>query len=95
MVRIKAPGEASEELPPYLNQEGRAVISELPGLWMRGSSPASLSPRAWRCLKSVRVSVGEARAADPKIEPPPPLLASCRSPWNVTGAQGLDSRPVG
>lgn len=36
------------------------------------------APRAWQCLKTVRVSVGRLETADPEIEPPSPPLAW---PW--------------
>lgn len=77
MVRIKAPGRIRRAAS--ISEPGRAGSGQ-PNcleLWMRGSSPASLSPRAWQCLKSVRVSVGEARDRRLQNRASFALLASC------------------
>ena len=76
MVRIKAPRRIRRAAS--VSEPGRAGSGPPngPELRMRGSSPASLPPTVWRCLKSVRVSVGEARDHRPQNRASSALLAS-------------------
>ena len=76
MVRIKAPGRIRRAASVSEPERAGSGPPNGPELWMRESSPASLSPRVWQCLKSVRVSVGEARDRRPQKRASSALLAS-------------------
>lgn len=61
---------------------------------MRGSSPTPLLSRAWQCLKTVRVSVSEARDRRPQNSLLHPCWMTAESLWNVALARaGLRAQP--